>query len=64
MVLQTCSENMLPNTEEFGKCFHELFKQPSDNQRFEFTQPQNIYNNFRNFLQETHRMEETQKEEF
>lgn len=34
MVLQTNLENMLPNPDEFGKCFHELFKQPSDNQRF------------------------------
>lgn len=33
MVLQT-PENMLPNPEEFGKCFHELFKQPTENQRF------------------------------
>lgn len=34
MVVQSCLENMLPNPDEFGRCFHELFKQPSDNQRF------------------------------
>lgn len=34
MVIQNNIDTMLPNSEEFGKYFHDLFKQPSDNQRF------------------------------